>query len=49
MEITIQKTKNPKTRTFISFKSKNQSPFLMMIREFIEDGQVVWAEVLFSI
>jgi len=38
-----------KTKITISFKSKNQTPLLMIIREYWEAGEVEYAEVLFSI
>jgi len=37
-----------KTRIFISFKSKNQLPWFMVIKEYYESGEVVFAKVLYE-
>lgn len=38
-----------KTRIRISFKSKNQAPLFMIVREYYNDGMVFYAEVLFEV
>lgn len=38
-----------KTRIRIGFKSKTQAPLFMIWKEFIENGEVVFAKVLFQI
>jgi hypothetical protein len=38
-----------KKRIRITFKGKNQLPWIMVIREYWEDGEVVYAEVLWSL
>ena len=35
-------------RTFISFKSKNQGPLIMIIEESWYQGKIIYGEVLFS-
>ena len=37
------------THITIGFKGKNQTPLLMIIREYWENSEVVYAEVLLSI
>jgi hypothetical protein len=38
-----------KTRITISFKSKTQLPLIMVIKEFYENNQIVFAKVLFQL
>lgn len=33
----------------VSFASENQLPYLMIIKEDYEDGQLIWAEVLYKL
>lgn len=46
-----KKAKNEKTKIRISFKSKNQIPLLMIIREYYNKttNEIVFAEILFEI
>lgn len=46
-----KKSKFEKTRISISFKSKNQIPLFMIIREYYDKrtNEIVFAEVLFEI
>jgi len=37
-----------KTQIKISFKGKNQTPYLMIIKEEYEDGKFVYADVLYQ-
>ena len=45
------KSKFEKTRISISFKSKNQIPLLMVVREYYDKrtNEIVFAEILFEI
>lgn len=46
-----KKSKFEKTRILISFKSKNQIPLLMVVREYYDKrtNEIVFAEILFEI
>ena len=46
-----KKSKIKKTRISISFKSKNQIPLLMVVREYYDKrtNEIVFAEILFEI
>lgn len=46
-----KKSKFEKTRISISFKSKNQIPLLMVVREYYDKrtNEIVFAEILFEI
>jgi hypothetical protein len=46
-----KKSKFEKTRISISFKSKNQVPLLMVVREYYDKrtNEIVFAEILFEI
>jgi hypothetical protein len=51
MGITLKFKQNDKgelEHTFMSFKSKYQTPLLMIIKEYWYNNEVVWAEVLYS-
>lgn len=46
-----KKSKFEKTKISISFKSKNQIPLLMVVREYYDKrtNEIVFAEILFEI
>ena len=46
-----KKSKCEKTRIVISFKSKNQIPLLIVVREYYDKrtNEIVFAEILFEI